>query len=146
MPEPLTTYIVNYHYACYAYSAIMQNLYNDVLNLQTALVAEGNPSSGNAAGLMAVHVWELRNKFTYGADSVRYWNVLSLQYIDNNAFNGGGGEVTMDAMLNAMLSSTFTQLTSWMGITQAFKVAVWDAPFNEEYYAALARGFKIWGP
>ena len=60
-------------------------------------------------------------------------------------YMGGGGGATMDDILNEMLSATFEQLTKFMGITQAYKVAVWDAPFNEEYYAALARGFKTWG-
>jgi len=145
MPEPLTSDIIDYHYSCYAYSAILQDLYNDCLGLQTQLVAEGNPGSGNSAGLMAAHIWELRNKFTYGTDSVRYWVVKCLQYIDNNAFNGGAAEITMDDILNEMLSATFGQLTKFMGITQAYKVAVWDAPYNEEFYAALARGFKTWG-
>jgi len=145
MPEPLTSDIIDYHYACYAYSAIFQNLYNDCLNLQTQLTAEGCPGSGQAAGNMAVHIWELRNKFTYGSDSIRYWLVKCLQWIDNNAFNGGGVGCTMDDILNEMLSASFEQLTKFMGITQAYKVAVWDAPYNEEFYAALARGFKTWG-
>ena len=144
MPEPLTSDIISYHLSCYAYSAILQNLYNDVLNLQTGLATDGNPTAANAAGLMAVHVWEMRNKFTYGSDSVRYWLVKCLQYIDNNAFNGGGGGVTMGDILSEMMSASFDELTKFMMITDAYKVAVWDAPFNEEFYAALARGFK-WG-
>ena len=51
----------------------------------------------------------------------------------------------MADILTAMMSATFEELTKFMGITQAYKVAVWDAPFNEEFYAALARGFKTWG-
>lgn len=145
MPEPLTSDIISYHFSCYAYSAIMQNLYNDVVGLATQLDAEGLPGSSNAASLMAVHIWELRNKFTYGSDSVRYWLVKCLQYIDANAFNGGGGGVTMGDILSEMMSATFGELTTFMGITQAYKVAVWDAPYNEEFYAALARGFKTWG-
>ncbi len=56
-----------------------------------------------------------------------------------------GASITMDDILTEMLAASFSQLTSFMGITQAYKVAVWDAPFNEEYYAALARGFRVWG-
>jgi len=68
----------------------------------------------------------------------------TLELINNNWPEGGGG-VDMDQILSAMVQSSFAQLTSFMGITQAYKTAVWDAPFNEEYYAALARGFKTWG-
>ena len=145
MPEPLTSDIISYHFSSYAYSAILQDLYNDCLALGTALAAEAGPASQAAANNMAVHIWEMRNKFTYGSDSVRYWLVKCLQYIDGNAFNGGGGGVTMDDILNEMLTASFEQLTKFMGITQAYKVAVWDAPYNEEFYAALARGFKTWG-
>jgi len=67
----------------------------------------------------------------------------SLDWMDDNW--GGGGGVTMDDILNEMLSATFEQLTKWMGISEAYKVAVWDAPFNQEFYAALARGFRKWG-
>lgn len=56
-----------------------------------------------------------------------------------------GGGVNMGSILTAMQSASFEELNSFMGITQAYKVAVWDAPFNEEFYAALARGFKTWG-
>lgn len=54
-------------------------------------------------------------------------------------------ELTMDDLLNTMLGASFENLTQFMGITEAYKVAVWDAPFNEEFYAALARGFRQWG-
>jgi len=65
----------------------------------------------------------------------------ALYWLDDNWPTNG---VTMDAILSAMLTASSEQLTTWMGITDAYKVAVWDAPFNAEYYAALARGFKTW--
>lgn len=145
MPEPLTSDIISFHFAAYSFSAELQNLYNDVLALQTGLLADGAPNAANAAGNMAIHLWNLRGQFAYGSDSIRYWLVKTLQYIDSNAFNGGGGGVTMADILAEMMSASFEELTSFMGITQAYKVAVWDAPFNEEFYAALARGFKTWG-
>ena len=48
----------------------------------------------------------------------------------------------MDTILNAMLQASFDQLTKFVGITDAFKSAIWDKPFNAEFYAALARGFR----
>lgn len=61
-------------------------------------------------------------------------------YLDNCS-----GGASMADILTAMMSATFEELTEFMGITQAYKVAVWDAPFNQEFYAALARGFRKWG-
>ncbi len=57
----------------------------------------------------------------------------------------GGGDVDMASILTAMMAATAEEIVEFMGITQAYKVAVWDAPFNEEFYAALAREFKTWG-
>jgi len=74
---------------------------------------------------------------------LRYDWKEAFQWISDNWPVGGG--VTMADILSEMLSASFEELTSFMGITQAYKVAVWDAPFNEEFYAALARGFKTWG-
>lgn len=52
--------------------------------------------------------------------------------------------VTMDAILNAMLSSSFDNLQQFIGIVDAYRVALWNAPFNAEFYGALARGFQKW--
>ncbi|MCP3678962.1 MAG: hypothetical protein GY782_01160 [Gammaproteobacteria bacterium] len=69
--------------------------------------------------------------------------VAMVQFLTNCA---GGGGASMADILTAMMSATFEELTEFMGITQAYKIAVWDAPFNEEFYAALAQGFRKWGP
>lgn len=50
----------------------------------------------------------------------------------------------MDDILNAMMEANFEQLKSFIGIKEAYQCALWDAPFNADYYAALARGFKVW--
>ena len=71
------------------------------------------------------------------------WRKDMLYWINDNIGGSGGG--TMADILSAMMSASYEELTQFMGITQAYKVAVWDAPFNEEYFAALARGFKTWG-
>lgn len=88
-------------------------------------------SLGDAAGSAWYTNWHSESLVAQWRDAL-YW-------IDDNWPNG---EVTMDAMLNAMLNATRSQLTEWMGITDAYKVAVWDEWFNAEHYAALARGFK----
>jgi len=55
-----------------------------------------------------------------------------------------GGTVDMDAILNAMLVAKFDQLQKFIGIEQAYMAAIWNAPFNADFYAALARGFRQW--
>ena len=53
-------------------------------------------------------------------------------------------DINMDAILNAMLVSSFEQLQKFIGIEDAYRVALWNAPFNAEFYGALARGFQKW--
>ena len=55
-----------------------------------------------------------------------------------------GGTLDMDAILNAMLSADFDELQKFIGISDAYRVALWNAPFNAEFYSALARGFQKW--
>jgi hypothetical protein len=62
---------------------------------------------------------------------------LWLDKITDDVINGGG----MDAILNAMLQADNDQLTTFIGIEDAYRSAIWAQPFNAEFYAALARGF-----
>lgn len=50
----------------------------------------------------------------------------------------------MDAILNTMLGADFDQLQKFIGIVDAYRVAIWNAPFNAYFYGALARGFQKW--
>ena len=54
-------------------------------------------------------------------------------------------DLTLDAILTAMITATPDQIMSFVGIVDAFRQSIWDKPFNREYYAALARGFMEWG-
>lgn len=51
------------------------------------------------------------------------------------------GAVDMDAILSAMITADFDQLQKFTGLADAYRVALWNEPFNAEFYAALARGF-----
>lgn len=111
-------------------------------DLKTALNNDGNPQSYTECGQLAIDLGAVRNNWGGGSSTIGGRLLSMFDYLDAGI---GGAEVTMDAILTAMMSASFEQLTEFMGITQAYKVAVWDAPFNEEFYAALARGFKTWG-
>lgn len=111
-------------------------------DLKSALWADENPLSYTACGAFAIDLGAVRNNWGGGSSTLGGRLLSMFDYLNDNI---GGGEVTMDHILTAMMSATAGQITEFMGITQAYKVAVWDAPFNEEFYAALARGFKVWG-
>jgi len=50
-------------------------------------------------------------------------------------------EVTMDAVLLAMLTAQPDELKRFIGLVDAYRSALWNEPFNAAFYAALARGF-----
>lgn len=50
--------------------------------------------------------------------------------------------VDMPSILNAMLAAEFDELTQFVGIEDAYRSAIWDQPFNSQFYAALAAGFR----
>lgn len=52
--------------------------------------------------------------------------------------------VDMAAIINAMLAAKFSELQYFIGIEDAYRTALWNAPFNVDFYAALARGFQKW--
>ncbi len=142
MAEPYDTYRFQYENAATSVYQKFGYLKSDFYDLYDKLTTEGNPLSG-------LKCYEIRTEFgamqgTWGLGTSTYPGRL-LQILDYFAANIGGGDVTMSSILSAMMGATYEELTQFMGITQAYKVAVWDAPFNEEFYAALARGFKVWG-
>lgn len=57
---------------------------------------------------------------------------------------GNGAEVTMSAVLSALLVADPDEVKQFVGITDAFKQSIWDKPYNREFYAALGRGFMEW--
>lgn len=56
----------------------------------------------------------------------------------------GNGEVTLDAILSAMVKAQPEQIDYFIGLVDAYRQSLWNKPFNREYYAALARGFQLW--
>lgn len=142
MPEPLTSYILEWRTCYLQLNSEFNNLYNDTIDLKNQLTAEGNPNSGNAANNMAVHIWNIKNWFMGQARSLRNVMYDSMHYVDLNI--GGGAAVDMDAIINAMLAADFDELQKFIGIVDAYRLALWNAPFNAEFYAALAQGFIKW--
>jgi len=143
MPEPFDTYRVDIWVALNELSAGMNTWRGEFINLGAQIAANNWGAAQTSCNTLAsIYSTSVRAKL---CDSSGFKGKLNtaLTWINDNW--SAGGSVTMDEILNEMLSASFEQLTAFMGITQAYKVAVWDAPFNEEYYAALARGFRVWG-
>ena len=142
MAEPYDTYRWQFQSAVTSVYNLWGQAYDECYDLSQDLTTEGNPNSGSEAYYLSLKFNGLRSK--WGSGSSTFPGRL-LQIFDYLNANIGGGEVDMASILSAMMAATHEEITQFMGITQAYKIAVWDAPFNEEFYAALARGFKTWG-
>jgi len=53
-------------------------------------------------------------------------------------------ELTMASLLTTMLSADPSEVLYFVGLVDAYRQSVWNRPFNQEFYAALARGFMEW--
>jgi len=108
--------------------------------------ADLNPFKDHYACL--VHIFDeldhiraaIRYLTAYWTPYSTYGGVLAY-YLD---YCTGGNDLTMSSILLAMLTATQPELMSFVGITDAYRQSIWNQPFNQEYYAALARGFTKW--
>ena len=140
MPEPLTAYNIEIWTTLNELKALILTWKNGFTSLATA-INSGNPASVSAA-CAQLHdqciLWSVKL-----CDSSGFKGKLhqSLHWIDDE-WSTGNGDVTMDAILTAMLAAEFDEIQQLVGIVDAYRVALWDTWFNTEFYAALARGFK----
>jgi hypothetical protein len=78
------------------------------------------------------------------SNTYKYFVLLAMQWIQDNLNSSGGAALTMGDILTVMLAANFSELQTFIGIEQAYMAAIWNAPYNHEYYSALARGFRQW--
>ena len=65
----------------------------------------------------------------------------SLYWLDQEHAAGGEYELTMADILSVMLSATDEEYAKFIGLVDAYRIGLWNKPFNSEFYAALGRGF-----
>lgn len=146
MPSTLLSYINNgYNYSSYAYSALI-NAANDFVELGTQLEAENFTQAQTICNTICNELLTVASRALgdSGSNCLRGRWYQALTWINTNWPTGGSTEITMDDILNAMLPASFDQLTKFIGIVDAYRLALWNAPFNAEFYASLARGYQKW--
>lgn len=127
------------------YSYVWANLFNMSESLKQAgsrikiQYWEGAGSSLQNAGVYARLVADY---LAAGSGSVNTYCRDAFYWIDDNWEGGAPPGVTMPAILSAMVTAEYEELQQFIGIVDAYRVALWNEWFNVEYYAALARGFK----
>lgn len=143
MPATLNTYINNTLTRYNSWFSLVDDIYNALYTAGAALIADGHNAAGAALNSAASNM-QTQSQYTLSWDGTsQYWIIRALQWINTN-WPSGAGALAMGDILTAMLTATFDELQSFVGITEAYHVAIWNAPFNAEYYGALARGFAKW--
>ena len=120
------------------WNGVVQETYD----LQNALDVDGNPFSYVACNALAIDLGAVRNNWGGGSSTLGGRLLSMFDYLNDNI---GGGEVDMASILTAMMAASFEELREFIGIVEAYKIAVWNSPFNETFYNALAMGFPKWG-
>lgn len=64
---------------------------------------------------------------------------LNWYYTEDNL--SGAYDLTMANILNAMLGASPNEVMYFVGLTDAYRQSVWEQDFNQEFFAALGRGF-----
>ena len=53
-------------------------------------------------------------------------------------------EMTMEVILTTMLAAKPNEVEYFVGLVDAYRQSIWNRPFNQEFFAALSRGFMQW--
>lgn len=106
-------------------------------------------------GHMQAEHWELATTWLYYFAIYTRWTLEDLMikgwydnywYLIPEMFYRVGEaeppELTMEAIINAMLTASSDEVMYFVGLVDAYRQSVWNKPFNEEFFAALARGFE----
>ena len=115
--------------------------YDEAGGFTNALFNDGNTTANWAWNDVRTEISAIRSNWGGGTSTIG-GRLLSM--FDHLNENMGGGEVDMSAILTAMLAATPDEIEQFVGIVDAFRVSIWNRPYNEEFYAALARGFSQW--
>ena len=59
-------------------------------------------------------------------------------------YQGASYTLTMGDLLSTMLGADPSEVTYFVGLVDAYRQAIWNKPFNAEFFAALAQGFMQW--
>lgn len=79
-------------------------------------------------------------------NSVQRWCIYLFNWIDDNWPENDVDkyELSMLNILAEMAIATPDELMAFIAVTDAYRAALWDKPYNPTYYATFVRHFKLW--
>lgn len=145
MPEPLTSYVadcltdfIDGKIKCNNLGGFLAGAGSKLKLGKISEAGDKLQSAGQAANELALclHAY-------YGYHL--YYLIDALEWIDDNwPSEPEPAELTMDAILSTMLSADPPQVEYFVGLVDAYRQSIWNRPFNQEFFAALGRGFMEW--
>lgn len=135
----------------YQYALVESYWFSGAGHEQDAQDAWDIPDDHAALGIVIDWVGHLHNAVgewvnRYSPVYPRYHLVNLLQKVDDYLTPWEGMdeyELTMDKITSVMITATDDEVKYFIGLIDAYRVGLWNKPFNAEYFAALARGFAL---
>lgn len=117
-----------------SYQSDMATVKSRLIAAQTA----GFTAAGFTALRLAVQYLFFCVKYIAGDDL----NTWEEGMYNNLMYYAGKGGVDMQGIIDAMMDAEFAQLKHFIGIEDAYRAAIWDQPFEAEFYADLVRNWR----
>lgn len=120
------------------FAGLDSQLYSAGTKLIAGDISGAGVNLQNAAG----KAWDLKYSMAWSSDSVIISCREGFQLVQSNWPEPSA--VTMASILSAMYESTNTELLHFIGLVDAYRQSLWNKPFNQDFWAAIARGFEQW--
>lgn len=124
---------------CDSLSDLQVNLNDAGLALQNSLFY----TAGSALIAAGLEVSTLVSHIFYGGYQYEPSHWADYRWLELDMEIPANG-ITMEALLAVMLAAEADEVMYFVGLVDAYRQSVWTKPFNEDFYAALARGFEKW--
>jgi len=104
------------------------------INMAVSTLINGLQQLHDTNEYMLAYIW------TYSPKT----NLCAVLKQMRSEYLAGGEDFSMDLLLSTMLQANPKQVQYFVGLVDAYRQSIWNQPFNEEFFAALARGFEQW--
>lgn len=117
------------------YSAVQDDLTEATIDIGTNNYSGAIQHVMDACDSLSVGFWVMTEKFNQC--DPKY--VLPF-YLKHHT----GGTITMEDVINAMLVAENDELTTFIGLVDAYRQSIWNQPFDKEFFSSLGRNFVQW--
>jgi len=95
-----------------------------------------NYSIQSTAHLVAVMEYLMDKNYPWGQE----YSIVN--FLDLKTAGGEEYELTMEKLLATMMTADSDDVWVFMGTLDAYKHAIWDVPYDQQFFANLSRMFK----